>query len=450
MGFYVTLLYLTLTILSPATVLPELAPYRIQWWVAGLALLGTASMLPIHGYPIRSLQTLLMLGFFCSVVLSRVMRGWLGGAVNAVAEFGTFAIVFFLLVGTTHSLSRLRQLAVVLSLPTFYAIFRGYMAVEYNWEYPTYVLDQNVWDTYQTNIAVVPRIRFVGWLADPNDLAQYFLVVMPFVALLWRPRNPIRNLVVVIPLLGLLFYGMYLTHSRGVLIGLVVLTMVYLGGRFNKTVMTVGSATIGVLLVAANFAGGRAIGMSSGSDRIEAWGAGLSMLRDRPILGVGYNLFTDVHEITAHNSFVLCFSELGLVGFFCWLALIVSTLLGLNQFIRIYSPQPAYLQLVRWAVAIRASLASFAVTAWFLSRTYAPLLYVLLAMWVVVEQMALRMQQQGRLPAPVPGQPAGAAALPAPGVFRPAAALPWASRTVLVQVTCIFVVYVMVRMRWAN
>jgi hypothetical protein len=43
-----------------------------------------------------------------------------------------------------------------------------------------------------------------------------------------------------------------------------------------------------------------------------------------PVFGVSYNSFTDHHERTTHNSFVLCFAELGLLGYFTWLALVVT------------------------------------------------------------------------------------------------------------------------------
>ena len=58
----------------------------------------------------------------------------------------------------------------------------------------------------------------------------------------------------------------------------------------------------------------------SNAGRLDAWSAGLGMFRQQPFFGVGYNMFTDHNEITAHNSFVLCFAELGLFGYFIWLA----------------------------------------------------------------------------------------------------------------------------------
>jgi putative inorganic carbon (HCO3(-)) transporter len=103
------------------------------------------------------------------------------------------------------------------------------------------------------------------------------------------------------------------------------------------------------------------------------------MLRTKPLFGVGYGAFTDHHERTAHNSFVLCFSELGLIGYFIWLAMIVSALLDVN----VVAEAPAGAlqpELLSAAGMLRASLVGFLSCAWFLSRTYAPPLFILLAL----------------------------------------------------------------------
>jgi len=42
-------------------------------------------------------------------------------------------------------------------------------------------------------------------------------------------------------------------------------------------------------------------------------------------LRVGYQRFSDFNPITAHNTFVVCAGELGLVGAFCWVLLTLVT-----------------------------------------------------------------------------------------------------------------------------
>jgi O-antigen ligase len=55
------------------------------------------------------------------------------------------------------------------------------------------------------------------------------------------------------------------------------------------------------------------------------------MFKSAPLFGIGFNGFTDLYEITAHNSFVLCLAELGLLGSTLWLALLVTTMMGLKR-----------------------------------------------------------------------------------------------------------------------
>ncbi len=444
MGFYLTLLYLVFMILSPATLLPELAPYRLQWVVAGLATLTTATLLPVYGYPIRNRQVILMVLFFGYIPLTRLLRGWMGGAMFAVAEFGTIALVFFLLCAGRPSLKLLRALAVALTLPALYAGFRGILALATGLEKETYVLDQNLWDNVNiTVLGVVERIRYVGSFSDPNDLAQYFLVVLPFVALLWKPRSPLRNFGLVVPLVSYLLVCCYLTHSRGSILGLLAIAMIYSSRVFNKTVMLFASAALGVALLGANFAGGRSMSFGSGADRIEAWGAGLTMLRNSPVWGIGFGQFTDHNDITAHNSFVLCFAELGLVGFFLWLGMLISTLIGLGQFLRHFRTVAGAETLVRWAGAVQVSLIGFLATSWFLSRTYSVLLYVLLAMWVMLERLGA---------AHMATTPADAAVAPQPTRFasRPTKPWRWVPVTVSTQFGCLLLIWVLVRARWTQ
>ncbi len=447
MGFYLTLFYLAFMIASPASLFPQLAPYRMQWVMGGMAALATAAMLPINGYPVRSRQTLIMAALFMHVPLTRLFGGWIGGAVFAVAEFGSTAVVFFLLVAARPKLSRLRAIAITLALPAFYAGVRGMLALGWGWERAVYVLDQNVWEGYVV-LSVVPRMRFVGQFADPNDLAQYFLIVIPFVALLWKPKSVLRNYLIVLPMISFLLVSIYLTHSRGALLGLVVVATVYFGRFFNRVVMILGSTAMVVGLLAINFSGGRAVNFGAGSDRIEAWGAGLGMLRSHPIFGVGYNLFGDHNPITAHNSFVLCFAELGLVGFFLWLGILSSTMLGVTQLNKRLKGVAGAADLVRWATAIQIALVGFIATGWFLSRTYVVLLYVLVAMWVILDQVA------AAHPAMAPAGAAGA--VPVQTAARPYGPRVqgkkpwhWVPVTVSVQLSCLLLIWLMVRARWS-
>jgi hypothetical protein len=80
-----------------------------------------------------------------------------------------------------------------------------------------------------------------------------------------------------------------------------------------------------VALSAVGWSGGRDVSVESGDDRMEAWSTGIQLIRSHPIFGVGYQRFNEFFYITAHNSVVVTAAELGMVGLFFWLVMIVST-----------------------------------------------------------------------------------------------------------------------------
>jgi O-antigen ligase len=141
-------------------------------------------------------------------------------------------------------------------------------------------------------------------------------------------------------------------------------------------------------------------------DRIEAWYEGIQMLKSSPLLGVGYGNFLDHHHLTAHNSFVLCFAELGLVGYFFWMGLIVLVYRGLGKVIAEGAAEADERKL---AILLRSSVVGFLTCAWFLSRTYQPTLYLLLGLatatwfcWAKQAGSKREYAQRGRLPWALP------------------------------------------------
>jgi hypothetical protein len=230
------------------------------------------------------------------------------------------------------------------------------------------------------------RIRGLGMLSDPNDLAQAIVMVLPLVCLAWTSGSRLRNLVVAILPASFFLYAIYLTHSRGALIGLIA--VIFVGLR--KSLGAIRTLALVGLLVAfaivTNLAGGRAYSVteSSAGDRLELWGIGLSMFRTHPWFGIGYGKFIEnsgEYGLTAHNSFVLCLAELGLMGTFFWLALIVTA--GRDLFLtESSSVVEGSEETQRLLTVLEASLFGFLACALFLSRTYSPHLFLLLGLCI--------------------------------------------------------------------
>ena len=117
------------------------------------------------------------------------------------------------------------------------------------------------------------------------------------------------------------------------------------------------------------------------------------MLKDRPIFGVGFNAFGEYHRgLTAHNSYVLCFSEMGLVGYFVWMSLIVVSMIELTRIRSLPGNFGEIAELRKCAGVLRLAFSTFLVAAFFLSRTYILTLYLLVAMSMALGDIARRGQ----------------------------------------------------------
>jgi hypothetical protein len=429
MGFLLTLLYIALALLSPKDLMPSLGDYRVELVVVMLAVVLSLPKL-LDGEFFRIPQNYLLAGLFAAVFLSVAIGiHWLGGGFIALEKFLTTGIVFFLVVLNCRSVRRMRATVFVVALvATFYVVqgARAYYAGERNINNvckPTYdervpatrlIKIQGVMEVCDPLLEVIPladgtfafRVRGLGLLKDPNDLSQFLVMLIPLMWVGWRVGRHFRNAMLVLVPTAMLVWGLYLTHSRGGIIALVVILMLALRSRVNL----VAAALAGVLafgaMTALNFSGGREISLQAGSNRFMLWGDGLALFKSAPLFGVGYENFANANKgQTAHNSFIVCLAELGLFGYLFWVALVVFTITGLNSLMARLgitpddsSPGPAQGQLSateeeeseirRWAVGVRLSLAAFLVAAFFLSRAYALILFLSLGMAVVLSGIA--------------------------------------------------------------
>ena len=155
---------------------------------------------------------------------------------------------------------------------------------------------------------------------------------------------------------------------------------------------------IGALLAkAVNFTGGRSISDAgeSAAHRIDYWNLGLHLTASHPLFGVGFGNFHNLNVSTgqtAHNTFMLCAAELGLVGLFLFTSLLVFSLQSVSEAVETNGDAPDVRGL---ATGLRAAFAGFLTCAWFLSRLYDPLLYILLGLCLASGYAAGRAQSKG-------------------------------------------------------
>jgi len=192
--------------------------------------------------------------------------------------------------------------------------------------------------------------EYQGWsrvqsvFVDPNTYGFYLVTVL---AAAWALRGQVsdkaRAWLDVLSLAA--FASVFLTLSRNSVAALAILVVV-IGIRHRKILITAVLVTAVVLLAAPQVGSrgtqvltseaastegrvrqGENAQRTSLTGRVEIWGDGLELWRQRPLLGVGFGGTTVAVGHNAHNDYLRSLVEAGLVGIACFGAVMVSIVL---------------------------------------------------------------------------------------------------------------------------
>ena len=366
MAFGFLLLYLIAVYLRPT----EWVPGFMGWPLLSIALLVTAFLFCLRialtkgSNLVRIPHNRMMVGFFLAMILSHVAHGYMGGVTHVISIFLVNLIMYFLVVNVLNTPAKVKiAVWVIVALTAILAVQGIAQAARgYGWA------GQGLTDG---------RITWIGIFDDPNDLAMAFVTMVPillayilgpsFIGLKWLPLG----------LIGLLVYGTYLTNSRGGMLALVAAIGFFFIRRSKHRVLggvLGGAAALLLFLFGPSRMASISAAEESAAGRLDAWHYGFQLLKQNPVFGAGQDMFTNDYPLTAHNSFVLAFAELGLVGFFFWVALLYLAFKGLAVAQRNDGPLRPY------TLGLQSALVGFCAAAFFLSRTYIMLPYLLVAL----------------------------------------------------------------------
>jgi hypothetical protein len=428
MVFLFFIAYVALTYIQPGQIVPALAPYRVTFWV-GIAGLVVA-IVPLFGKRIGLVTNLQLLALVVFTVLMGVSlmiaERWPGAPVVVIQRFGPSFTIFVLALCSITSLARLRVAATGIIALTLTLTLQGAAAYHLGYKARLFLLDREfasedqaavdagddvdfefvsvddvASDSEDTEEPLEPRrIRALGFMKDPNDLAMGLIVALGLIGGAWTQQQRFRN-VLLAAAAGALVYGVFLTRSRGGAVALVVVIWRTAARRIGEVPALALLIALSAGAMAFDF-GGRSISLEldqSASERVVAWTEGLEMLKAQPLLGVGYGQFVDHHTLTAHNSLVLCFAETGLLGCFFWVGLFVVTLLELQALKRLPGDKPFDQMVRRWAEGLQLSVIGFLAAAFFLSRTFVPTLYLIVGLAAALAVIVRNAERPIRLPA---------------------------------------------------
>ena len=341
---------------------------------------------------------MLAAGLFFSSIMSHVAHGYFQGMMDTIPQ--TFKLCFFLvlLLVVTNSIRRLQWVIFVLlagaCLMAIHAIlqertgvgFAGAIPIRYYYEFKERWVQQSL---------------FFGIFSDPNDLGQFLATCMPL-AFAFTKRFNFVTFTLATGLAWLFAYGMLTTESRGTLIGVMASVACILFFTLPvKSLPYVGVLTLVGGLLGCAFLGGALLD-GSARERVMYWGEANLYFKSHLLFGGGYSMFGEITGTSkaAHNAFVLCYTELGLFGYWFWFNMLTLGIIGCWRtrvaFRKPKTPEQAYLK--RAAGMSIAAMMGFATSAYFLSRAYVFPLFFLFAMLASIPVIARRYLPEGYPP----------------------------------------------------
>lgn len=235
----------------------------------------------------------------------------------------------------------------------------------------------------------------VGTYSDENNFAMLFVTLLPYVwfaGFFFKQRLIRWGLWLIIPL-G--WHAIFLTGSRGGLIGVAVSILV-MAMRSRQRLL--GLWLIPAFIVAYQWQAGdvmkeRADTISeystetSASSRLEAWDAAVNMIAEHPLTGVGLNSFgpafphySDKKPREAHNTLLQITAESGILAGTVYLLIVVSSIVGLwrhGSRLRPIELEPGTNALYLISEATLAALCGLFVCSMFLSLQMFEIFYCL-------------------------------------------------------------------------
>ncbi len=324
---------------------------------------------------VKAPQSWLIIGMLFSIIMSHVAHHYFGGLQDSFIRFYPTVILFFVILNAINTRQRLKvamgAIVFMMCVLVFQGMYQAKTGIGWGGQEITLQINENNEDD------VIRRVNWVGVFNDPNDLAFIFVIAIGFLLPFIFDKISILVRLLNVAIVCFLGYGIFLTNSRGGMLALGGAVFIFFIRKTKNFILGGVLGGLGAALMII-FGPSRMSMLSSSEDsassRIDLWYGGIQMFKANPVFGVGQGLFMDDMPQTAHNSYVLAASELGFVGLFFWVALIYTSMKGLVMV------QEHNKRLYNYALGIQSALTGFCTAAFFLSRTYVIVPYMLFAM----------------------------------------------------------------------
>jgi O-antigen ligase len=318
-----------------------------------------------QGFKLSRPQGILLLAFLAVCFVSSFDAFWPHLAFDRTTDVIKIVLIFVVIENTVTTESRLRTVLMTMALG---GLFPSLGTIYY----------------YLHGFLKEGRATWIGVFANANEDAYALVILMPIAAILAaRARFAMRLLLW--GAMGAYLLGIFLTYSRGGLIGL--FAVLCMAGWKQKSPLIRSAMLGGVIgsLVLVSFYWGRNAGFSDISQdttynqRIATIEAGLLMFQANPLFGVGpgcsivaYPIFVPeaLHcgcqlQLVVHNTFVQALSEVGILGFVPFMLFLGSSLFKAWRLQKgPLSDYAAALEVALWGFVVCSLSGGFTYTWW--------------------------------------------------------------------------------------
>ena len=321
LAFFLLFFYTAAVLIRPHEMFVDSRTWILIKILAILCFTATLiSQRPLKLYP----QHWMLFALSPLIIMSGFLNGsGITGVDEAIQLFVSSIIPLFLYSACITTIKRQHALMMICLVAALLMVHNGHVQQTASMGYG--------WALYSHSVGYIDlgerRITYLGFFSDPNDLGMFLVMCIPFTIYFYKQGKALTK-VIMLCILATLLYGIYLTGSRGTMLGAgslvgVYFLVTYAGPRLFIAAMVL--APIAATVVASLQ---RNIDASA-NGRLEAWYHGIHMMLSNPIFGIGKGRFREEHGLVAHNSYVHIVGELGIPGYSLWGgALIFTALVG--------------------------------------------------------------------------------------------------------------------------
>lgn len=387
--YYGLILFFVLEYLRPNNYLPFLNAFHFNSIVPFLVLCAAifSGSSPSNAYILRTGNTKTLLFFLFLIFVSVLTADVTLYAFTVMKTVLGYFLIFYVIRREVTDISKLKGIFAVLIFIHIAVLFLN----------PQLIL----------NPEVRHYIASGAFLGDGNDFALSVSITIPMcLYMLLVEKGFLKKAVYLVALL-ILVAGVIGTSSRGGTLAMSAAVLYFWLKTNRKLISAVIIAILaGFVLMFAPpnyFERMQTIKTyetdGSAQGRLLAWGAGVRMALDNPVLGVGAGHFpvkygveyrpegygrTELPWSTAHSIYFVVLGELGFTGLLSMLFAIAASIMGnesrLRKIAELGPPEEKSSEMYRMLFTLNASMIAFAVGGAFLTAIYYPHLYVLMGL----------------------------------------------------------------------